>query len=96
MQRRKWDSKKKSEIVMRGFRGAVIADLCAEYGISQSQYYQWRDSNSWKAFEDNTRREEQLLKQNSKLKGLIGELTLELKKTTRTCCEAPATIFDSR
>ena len=40
MPRRKWDSKKKSEIVMRGLKGAVIADLCAEYGISQTQYYQ--------------------------------------------------------
>lgn len=83
MPRRKWDSKKKSEIVMRGLKGAVIADLCAEYGISQTQYYQWRDqflTNSWKAFEDNTRREEQLLKQNSRLKGLVGELTFELKK----------------
>ena len=33
-----------------------------------------------KAFENNNRREEQLLKQNAKLKGLVGELTLELKK----------------
>ena len=83
MPRRKWDSKKKAEIVMRGLRGGSIADLCAEEGISQTQYYQWRDQflgNSWKAFEDNSRREEQLLKQNSKLKGLVGELTLELKK----------------
>ena len=83
MNRRKWDSKTKTEIVIRGLKGAVIVELCVEYGISQTQYYQWRDqflSNSWKAFENNNRREEQLLKQNAKLKGLVGELTLELKK----------------
>ncbi len=45
---------------MRGLKGGSIADLYAEEGISQTQYYRWRDQfpgNSWKAFEDNNRRE---------------------------------------
>jgi hypothetical protein len=34
-----------------------------------------------KAFEDSGKEEERLLRQNAKLKRVIGELTLELKKS---------------
>ncbi len=86
MQRRKWDSKTKVQIVIQGLKGRTVAEICSEYQISQNQYYQWRDqflSNAGKAFETakQSRREERLAKENERLKSLIGELTLELKKS---------------
>ena len=86
MERRKWDSKTKVQIVIQGFKGRAVAEICSEYRISQNQYYQWRDqflSNAGKAFETakQSRTEERLAKENEKLKSLIGELTLELKKS---------------
>ena len=85
MQRRKWDSKTKVQVVVQGLRGRAVAEICGEYQISQNQYYQWRDqflSNAGKAFETakQSRTEERLARENERLKSLIGELTLELKK----------------
>ena len=86
MKRRQWDSKTKTMIVLQGLKGKPISELCSEHQISQAQYYQWRDqflANAHKSFDtaDISQREAHLLKQNDKLKKLVGELTLELKKT---------------
>lgn len=85
MKRRQWDSKTKTLIVLQGLKGRSVAALCAEHQISQAQYYQWRDQflqNAPKAFD--TRKEDaqraHLERQVSRLKNLVGELTLELKK----------------
>ena len=44
MGRRKWIADQKFAIVLQGIRGtSTIAELCREHGISQVQYYQWRD-----------------------------------------------------
>jgi len=86
MKRRKWTSKEKLMIVLESLRGDVsIAEVCNRHGISQSLYYTWRDkllSQGKKVFDrggpDN---EEQRLKaENRRLKGIIGDLTVELKK----------------
>jgi transposase-like protein len=86
MKRRKWEPKVKAQIVLEGLRGRSVADICNDYEISQAQYYQWRDqflSNAPQAFETGrqSRREAHLIKQNEKLKRLVGELTYELKKS---------------
>ncbi len=86
MKRRKFDSKTKAMIVMQGLRGKPISELCAEHLISQAQYYQWRDlfiANASKAFDVHqiTQLEDRLRKENDKLKRVVGELTLEVKKT---------------
>ena len=86
MKRRIWTNEQKSLIVLSGLRGQTIGTLCNEYGISQSQYYQWRDqflSNAPRAFETEKvdKKQQRILHENQKLKGLVGELTLELKKT---------------
>ena len=83
--RRVWSGSDKALVVMEGLKGRSVADICVHYQISQSMYYKWRDqflANASKAFEVNqiTRNEERLLKENKRLKGVIGELTLELKK----------------
>ena len=86
MKRRKWEPKVKAQIVLEGLRGRSVADICNDYEISQAQYYQWRDqflSNASQAFETGrqSRREAHLIKQNERLKRLVGELTYELKKS---------------
>ena len=86
MQRRKWDSKTKALIVLQGLKGKPVAELCIEHQISQAQYYQWRDqflANASKTFDvhQQTQREVRLEQENGRLKKLVGELTMELKKS---------------
>jgi transposase-like protein len=87
MQRRKWDSKDKLLIVLEGLKGKVpLGELCAKFQISQSQYYKWRDqllANGPKVFDYGgvDRTTERLQHENQKLKRIIGELTVELKKS---------------
>jgi len=83
MNRRKWDPKTKATIVLQGLRGRPLADLCNEHQISQSEYYKWRDrflERLPEVFGDNGKREENLLRENDRLKKIIGDMTLELKK----------------
>jgi len=85
MKRKKWDSKTKWLIILEGLKGRKVADICSEHGIAQSQYYAWRDqflSEGAKVFESAKidRKQEQLQRENARLKNLVGELTLELKK----------------
>jgi transposase-like protein len=86
MHRRKWDAKTKVMIVLQGLQGKPVAELCIEHQISQSLYYQWRDqflANATKAFEgqQQSQKEARLARENARLKALVGELTLELKKS---------------
>lgn len=87
MERRQWKSHEKLKIVLEGLSGQIeITKLCAKYQITQSQYYQWRDhllQFGHQAFETKniTKKEQHLELENAKLKRLVGELTLELKKT---------------
>jgi transposase-like protein len=86
MKRRAWDATTKTLIVLEGLKGKPVADICTEHQISQSQYYQWRDqflAHAAKAFEHHqaTKREARLAQENARLKQLVGELTLELKKS---------------
>ena len=85
MKRRKWDSKTKWMAVLEGLKGRPVAEICAEYGVVQSQYYKWRDqflSNAPKIFDapKDELKHLYLGKENNRLKKLVGELTLELKK----------------
>ena len=86
MKRKKWSNELKFKIVIEGLRGNVnIADLCAKYGVHQSQYYNWRDQflrEGDKVFSTNQqdKREEHLKKKMTKMEQVIGKLTLELKK----------------
>ena len=84
MKHRKWDSKTKFQIVMEGHkRDSNLTELCNRHQISQTQYYLWRDqflSNGKRAFENDDKERERLVKENRKLKSVIGDLTVELKK----------------
>ena len=85
MQRKKWDSKDKWLIVLEGMKGKAVSQICADHQICQSQYYKWRDqflSEGYKVFDTQKADQKQLYleKENKKLKTLVGDLTLELKK----------------
>lgn len=85
MTRRKWKPQEKFQIVMSGLKGRSIAELCNENGISQGQYYKWRDvllNEGTKLFERGgvDKEKKRLEKQNRKLKETVGDLTMELKK----------------
>ena len=87
MQRRHWTSQEKMRIVLEGLSGQIeITKLCAKYKIAQTQYYQWRDQLlkfGHQAFENKqiTKKEQNLEQEVKKLKSIIGDLTVELKKT---------------
>ena len=87
MKRRKWSGKEKLQIVLEGLSGQIeISKLCSKYPVSQTQYYQWRDQllkHGHQAFEAKniTKKEQHLEHENQKLKRIIGDLTVELKKS---------------
>jgi len=86
MKRRQWTSEQKTKIILEGLSGRPIGEICNQYEISQAQYYQWREqflSNAVRAFEssEHSRAMDKLHKKNERLKGIIADLTLELKKS---------------
>jgi transposase-like protein len=87
MKKRIWTSQEKLRIVLEGLSGQIeITKLCAKYQIANTQYYLWRDQllkHGHQAFETkNISKKEQHLEQEVlKLKHIIGDLTVELKKS---------------
>ena len=87
MKRRQWTPKDKLEIVLQGLKGQIsVAELCNRHQISQTQYYKWRDRllrEGAKVFEHGgpDRAEQRLRNEVRRLKAIIGDLTIELKKT---------------
>jgi len=87
MKKRNWTSQEKARIVLEGLSGQIeITKLCHKYQIAQTQYYKWRDQFlkfSRQAFESKniTKKELHLISENQKLKKIIGDLTVELKKS---------------
>ena len=84
MKKRKWTSEQKLQIVMQGARGRAVSEICNEFQIGQSQYYLWRDQflqNAGKVFEMPQKAQQtRLERENERLKAMVGELTMELKK----------------
>jgi len=87
MEKRKWPSQQKLQIVLEGLSGNIeISKLCSKYQVSQTQYYQWRDQllkHGHQAFETKniTKKEQHLEQEVQKLRQIIGDLTIELKKS---------------
>ena len=87
MKRTKRSSKEKLMIVLEGLKGTdSLAQLCSRHGITQSQYYIWRDKLLKEGgaifnFGGADKEQERLREENTRLKGIIGELMVELKKT---------------
>ncbi len=87
MKYRKWDPKTKAKIVLESLQNNLpLSELCNNYQISQNQYYNWLKEfqlKSHKAFDSSrkSRKEQRVVDENKKLKRIIAELTIELKKT---------------
>ncbi len=87
MEKRKWSSQEKLKIVLEGLSGQIeISKLCAKYQLNQTQYYQWRDQLlkfGHQSFETKniTKKEQHLEQEVVNLKRIIGDLTVELKKS---------------
>ena len=94
MKRRKWTAQQKLQIVLQGLQAkASVTELCNRHQISQTQYYQWKDrllKDGSKIFDHGgpNREVERLKRYNLKLKNIIEELTVELKKAIRSGYEA--------
>lgn len=41
--KRKWMPEEKLAVVLDGLKGRSVRDICREYGLSEGQYYKWRD-----------------------------------------------------
>ena len=83
--RRKWSSKEKSRIVLEGIKGRPVSEICIEHQITQSMYYAWRDqflSHIDQAFEIKKadQRDAYKNRQIDKMKKIIADLVIELKK----------------
>ena len=96
MQYRKWDPKIKTKVIFEGIEGKIpLVELCNRYQISQSQYYSWLkefQTNAYKAFESpkSPKKEQKLTEEVKKLKTIIAELSIELKKTELELSEGSA------
>ena len=71
---------------MEGLRGQLVAQICQEHQISQSMYYTWRDqllTHMDKAFEVKKADQREIYQQKKveKMKQIIADLTIELKKS---------------
>lgn len=87
MKYRKWDPKTKAQIVLEGLENKVpLAQLCNRYQITQGIFYYWRDQLLAKApqiFESTkqSKKEQRLQEEINRLKRIIAEQAIELKKT---------------
>jgi transposase-like protein len=82
MKRRRWDAKAKARIVLEGLQGKSVSERCNEHQSNQSQSDQWRAqflAKASKAFEvpQDAQNDARLARENTRLKALVGELTLE-------------------
>ena len=92
--RRKYRPEEKIRIVLEGFRReTTVNDLCRREGVKPHSYYAWtkefmeagKERLSRDTARDATRQEvEQLRRENSELKHLAGELSLELARVKKT------------
>ena len=92
--RRKYTPEEKIRIVLEGFRReTTVNDLCRREGIKPGAYYAWtkefmeagKERLTRDSVRDATRQEiEQLRRENSELKELVGELFLEFHRFKKT------------
>ena len=87
--RKAYSSEEKIRIIIEGMRGEVsIAELCRKEGISQGNYYKWskdfmeagkRRLSGDTMREANTSEVQNLKGENTDLKELVAELSLEVR-----------------
>ena len=87
MKKLQWTNQQKAQIVLEGLSGQIeVSKLCNKYEIAQTQYYKWRDQflkecHTTFDVKKQSLKEQRLEVENSKLKRIIGDLTIEFKKS---------------
>ncbi len=82
---KKRSSQEKMKIVLEGLQNGNIAETCREYGIYESQFYQWKKrliDSADKVFRSKKKKDpekEKLKAENKKLKQTLVEQTCELQ-----------------
>ena len=94
--RRKYTPEEKIRIVLEGFRReTTVNDLCRREGIKPGAYYAWtkefmeagKERLTRDSVRDATRQEiDQIKRENSELKELAGELSLESHRFKKQLC----------
>jgi putative transposase len=84
MPRRTWAAQ--ALMVIEGLKGKSVAELCPAHHMSQAQDSHWRDqvlAHAAQAFESHqsTQKDAHLAQENTRLKPLVGELTVALKNS---------------
>lgn len=78
-----WTSKKKLEVVLEGIKEKeTVTEICRKHGISQSMYYEWRNTLFEKGEEalkygGRSKQEAEKEKRILHLERKVGQLTLE-------------------
>ena len=84
--RKKWTGNEKIAAVLDGLKGKPLREITAEYGISEGQYYKWRDEafgGMREALKDKRRKENRSPDaERNRLLKIIGEqqLIIDLQK----------------
>jgi putative transposase len=76
MKRKRFAVEQIAAILKQGEHGVPVAELCRQHGISEQSYYRWR--KQYGGLESSEVRElKQLREENSKLKRLVADLSLD-------------------
>ena len=76
MKASKFSDAQKAFILKQGADGMPVADVCRKAGISQATYFNWKKKYNG-LLPDEMRRLKQLEDENSKLKKLVADLSLD-------------------
>jgi len=82
---RKWSVEEKLAIVLEGMRGErSVSEICREHGISQTQYYRWREEflESGKqglSGGSGSRELDELRREVERLQKLVGKQALQIE-----------------
>lgn len=64
-------------ILQEGERGAKVADLCRQYGISENTYFRWKSKYSGLELTD-LKRMKEIEGENSRLKRIVADQALQI------------------
>jgi len=76
MKASKFSDAQKAFILKQGEEGLAVAEVCRKAGISQATYFNWKKKYAG-LLPDEMRRLKQLEDENSRLKKIVADLTLD-------------------
>jgi putative transposase len=75
----KFTDAQKAFVIMQGNDGTPVADICRKAGISQATYFNWKKEHA-ELTPSEMRRLRELEGENSRLKKIVADLTLERER----------------